>query len=671
MITQPESTQPVNTIFTPFSIESKRLKNRLVALPVYTGYAHPDGGVSSLMIEHYTRLAKSGVAMVVVANASVSPEGVLSAYNLRVDRDEFIPGLSKLARIIKQGGALSCLQLNHAGRFARTEQPLMPSSIPSAHLAFNIASLKNFMKYFPFEQRFGLTGQFLKLAGKWGRAMNAVDIENIVINFGKAAFRASEAGFDMVEIHGANGYLICQFLSSFTNRNTSEIKDNFQARVAAPIAVVREIKKRVPNDFPVGFRLILREWVPGGVDIDEAVAFAKLLEEEGVAYLSASVGSYNSIFTSYALTTMSRPGYLYEDLKTLSGHVRIPTIISGRIVNPAIAEKILQDRAADLIGLGRPLRADFDWVKKACAKTGGEISCINCNWCLKRVVVGRGFTCSRWSGSLRKRTDLKHKLLTRSDKGLWVVTDKGDMDLYKATLSRIIPESGQTASIPATILFLKDKDKNSFSDEDQQDFVRWRQDLFERLGFDDAVSHETISARRHNFGKIVHFVIDRGNYGVILIGRNRTHKWQERLLYQERGKVMALIGSMNRYSNILVPVDLSDISLLVLMSLHRIVSEKNKSNIRFLHVLNGTEESAKKKWRKMNRIVGFEDVKPLQLIPRSRKIAPLLTKAIQEGGYGIVIMGKRGLSGVKRRMLGSVSVGVLNGLTNQTLFLVD
>ncbi len=113
------TSKALSTIFTPFKIGSRTLKNRLVALPVFTGYAQPNGKVSPLLVEHYTRLARSGVAMVVVANAAVSPDGVSSIYNLRVDRDDFIPGLARMAQTIKRGGALACLQLNHAGRKPR------------------------------------------------------------------------------------------------------------------------------------------------------------------------------------------------------------------------------------------------------------------------------------------------------------------------------------------------------------------------------------------------------------------------------------------------------------------------------------------------------------------------------------------------------------------------
>jgi 2,4-dienoyl-CoA reductase (NADPH2) len=123
------------SLFSPIQVGGVHMKNRLVALPVHTGFACPDGGVSSWMIDFYARLADSGVAMVVVANAAVSSDGVVSKFNLRADRDKFIPALARLAGAIKKKGAMACLQLNHAGRFARTARPLLPSPVSRENLS--------------------------------------------------------------------------------------------------------------------------------------------------------------------------------------------------------------------------------------------------------------------------------------------------------------------------------------------------------------------------------------------------------------------------------------------------------------------------------------------------------------------------------------------------------
>jgi len=198
-------------LFSPIKVANRWLSNRLVGLPVYTGYAHPGGWVSTFLTDHYTRLARSGVAMVVVANTAVSEKGILSAFNLRIDQDAYIDGLAKLAKAIQANGALACLQINHAGRFAKTEKPLIPAAFNQSHLAFNIASLKDFMNFFPLEKRFGLTRRFLKSVSHWKHSMTAADRERTITEFGLAASRAYQAGFDMIEIHGAGGICCASF----------------------------------------------------------------------------------------------------------------------------------------------------------------------------------------------------------------------------------------------------------------------------------------------------------------------------------------------------------------------------------------------------------------------------------------------------------------------------
>jgi 2,4-dienoyl-CoA reductase (NADPH2) len=179
------------TIHTPLQMGPYRLKNRLVALPVFTGYANPDGCVSPLLLTHYTRLAASGVSMVVVANVAVSSDGVTSEFNLRIDADRYVSGLSDLAAAIRDQGALACIQLNHAGRFAKTEQPLLASPADASHLVHHMSALKGFMHAFPFEKRFGLTHFFLKQIAAWHRSMTEAQIDAVITQFGRAAMRAS------------------------------------------------------------------------------------------------------------------------------------------------------------------------------------------------------------------------------------------------------------------------------------------------------------------------------------------------------------------------------------------------------------------------------------------------------------------------------------------------
>lgn len=660
-------------LFSPFQVGPCRLENRLVALPVFTGYAHLDGEVSALMIEHYTRLADSGVAMVVVANAAVTSDGVISAHNLRVDRDEFIPGLMRLAGAIKRRGALGCLQLNHAGRFAKTDKPLLPSATDGSNLAFNVNSLKNFMNFFPLEKRFNLTRYFIKQLAAWRRAMSEEDRERIIAGFGEAAVRACEAGFDMIELHGANGYLLCQFLSSFTNKGQSGFGVDFRSRTAFPLAVVREVKRRVPNHYPVGFRLLLREWVPEGIDLPEALNWAKLLEKEGIAYLSATVGTYNSMFASTAMKQMTRPGYLRADMIKLNKSVSVPTIVSGRVIKPSLAEKLIKEKVADLVGLGRPIRVDMDWVKKAAANREREIKkCINCNLCLKGVVLGLGFNCQRWSKLSQERTDLERKLLVRMYKGLWVLADKQDIPLLKASLPALLPEKRSTPiAIEPTVLFLQSDENGDFPQPVRDDFLDWSRNLLGRFGYEDGCLNASVKVVRETFDKEVHEEIERGHHGVILLGHNRAQAWRERVLYKERGKVVAFIGSSTRQNEVLVPVDLSSTTLLVLRFICQTFVGKPGCNLYFVHILTGRAGTAEQRWEALKKIVGWDEDFRLQLIPSKKDVTAQLVSKIKEDKIGTIVMGKRGLTGMKRWLLGSVSAGVLRGLTDESIFLID
>ncbi len=657
------------SLFSPFQLGRIQMRNRLVALPVHTGFAHPDGFVSSWMIDLYTRLANSGVSMVVVANTAVSKDGVVSKFNLRADRDEFIPGLADLAQAIKNKGALACLQLNHAGRLAKTEHPLIPSPITSSNLSFNIESLKAFMEFFPFEKRFNLTRFFLNQIKAWRHSMNTTDRNRVIDDFSKAAVRAYQAGFDMIELHGANGYLLCQYLSSFTNQIPTGFGGNFTARAAFPLAVIAAIRNRLPENFPLGFRILLREWVPGGIDLPEAIAFARLLKKNKIAYLSASTGTFNSIFSPDVLVKTGKTGYLQDDVATLKNSVGLPTIISGRITTPSLADTLIRDGTADLIGLGRSLRTDPGWVKKARKPHPKIITCKNCNGCLKRVILEQGFSCIRWPRIFRERNDLEHELLTRNYKALWLIAGIKDMAVFKKSVS-LLAQGKINHSLP-TILFIREDHQDHVLESNQKEFIQWTRNAFDANGVTKVPLNFTIKKSNPGWEDEIHDKIIHGNHGQIFMGLYKNQTWRERMLYKERGKMMALIGSNNCINKVIVPVDLSDATLLVMIFLKKTYMKNKTFSFCFVHVLTGTPEPVKQRWEKIKKIVGISKNIPLEIIRLEADVVSTLVKKIQTEQYGTVIMGKRGLAGIKRWLLGSVSSGVLKHLKDQSIFLID
>ena len=697
-MTQNKKTEknPYPSLFSPVKVGSYHMVNRLVALPVHTGFAHTNGGVSPWMESLYSRLADSGVGMVIVANAAVSHDGAVSSFNLRVDQNALIPGLSRLALRIKQKGAIACLQLNHAGRFAKTKRPMLPSPIVREHLAFNMESLKDFMHFFPFEKRFGLTRAFLRQAANWREAMTAEDRDRVMEDFANAAFRAYQSGFDMVELHGANGYLLCQYLSAFTNKLPPEsgFGGDFKGRRTFPLEVVRRVKEKLPKDFPVGFRMILREWVPDGIDLPEALAFAALLENEGIAYLSASVGTYNSILSQEILKEMDKTAYLESDMAKLTASVGIPTIISGRITTPSLADKLVREGTADLIGLGRPLRTDPKWVAKAKYPSKKIIKCINCNWCLKRVVLEKGFNCRLWPQLYQERTTLDHKILTRNNRTLWIISSIDEMQLF--TMAQpLVPQTKKEMPF-LTILFLLrsgENEKNqgkkcSEFDSARLKFIQFIQQRFNHSPNKFNPSREPVEIPSNyniiesdqEWEETAIDEIRRGNHGRIALCSNPREFWRERLLYRERGKVMMLLGADKQKptshhqldeNRVIIPVDLSDVSLLMLRFLQQNYMGKKALQFDFVHVAAKHSSHLQQRWSDIKRIADLHVQIPLEIIISQDNVVSTLTERIHSRDYKTVVMGKRGLSGMKRWLLGSVSAGVLRQLTGQSLILID
>jgi 2,4-dienoyl-CoA reductase (NADPH2) len=665
-------TMETATLHTPMQMGSCRLKNRIVALPVFTGYADPDGRVSPLLLSHYTRLAASGASMVVVANVAVSPDGVTSKYNLRIDADEFVPGLAELAAAIRDQGALACIQLNHAGRFAKTDHPLLASPADASHPVHHVSALRGFMHAFPFEKRFGLTRYFLKQIAAWRRAMTEAEIDTVITQFGRAAVRAHRAGFDMIELHGANGYLLCEFLSPATNKRQSGFGGTLETRAALPLAVVQQLKRRLPPRMPLGFRLLLDEWVPGGIELTETIAIARLLEQAGISYLSAAAGTFNSMFKPPVMTRMAGPAYLREEMKQLTARVTIPTIISGRITTPALANELLEQKTAPLIGLGRALRVDMDWVKKARHPTAPIRPCMNCNGCLKRVILEQGFVCRYWPKTKQLKTHLRHMLLTRNYRCLWVIADGKDQDRFKASIPHLMTSDGQIEPGQAiTLLFLEPAAASGCSTTDRGTFLTWVRGQI-AAGDDPATSVSVVEKRvQHSPDISIDAELEKRNQGMVLIGRNRRQAWRERLCYRLRHKVVGLIGPNPHLRNIAVFLDFSDASLLTLAFVRHTFMNRQGVSVRFIHVLRGDEKTTARRWSRLKRVADLDPGEPLLKIPSAGPVSADILDHLAAGHYGTVIMGKRGLSGIKGLLLGSVSRGVVRGIGDRSVFLVD
>jgi 2,4-dienoyl-CoA reductase (NADPH2) len=355
-------------LFSTVSVGGVVLKNRLTMAPTYLGYAGPGGTVSRLLLEHYRTMAASGVAMVVVENASIDhPIASGSERTLRVDTDACLAGLRKLADTIKSEGAVAGLQLNHAGRFAGVAEPLAPSAV----------------------ETFGRTPRPITREG----------IDEVIATFAAAARRVKAAGFDMVELHGGTGYLLAQFLSPRTNRRTDEYGGPLENRQNFALETFQAVRAAV-DAFPVGYRFLADEWLPDGLQLAESRVFARSLAAAGVAYISVMGGTYESFFLPPIVEKSKQDGYMTDLAAAIRKEVSVPVIAAGRIATGGLAERVIREGAADLVGLARVLWADPDWVRKVSENRESEI--VHCDpacgdACIQMVMKKKPAFCTRWT----------------------------------------------------------------------------------------------------------------------------------------------------------------------------------------------------------------------------------------------------------------------------------
>ncbi len=363
-------------LFSPLAVGGLVLKNRLVMAPLYLGYGGEGGTVTEMLSDHYRLMAQSGVAMVVVENATVDyPTGSGTNRTIRADADDNLEGLSRLATIIKGEGALACLQLNHAGRFAGLADRVAPSAVETF--------------------------------GHVPRALSRDEIDDIRNKFARAAARVKQAGFDMVELHGGTGYLLAQFVSPRTNKRQDEYGGSLENRQRFPLEVLAAVRSAV-GDFPVGYRFLADEWLPDGLRLQESSQFARALASAGIAYISVMGGTYESFSLPEIIEKSRQDGFMIDLAAAIKKEVQVPIIAAGRMATGALAERVIESKQADLIGLARVLWADPQWPEKVRQDRESEIICCDsCDICSEMVRQG-GFTyCVQWPESKRKEWQAK------------------------------------------------------------------------------------------------------------------------------------------------------------------------------------------------------------------------------------------------------------------------
>jgi len=349
----------VRMLFEPMQIGNIKLKNRIVMAPMATNFPSPDGYVTQRHIDYYGERAKGGAGLIIVEGSFVEQKGRRLANQLSISDETCIKGMKMLVDEVHSCGSHIALQLTHGGRECSSKitgsQPMGPSSLPSQYR--------------------GITKD-IEIPAE----MSEQDISETIESFVRGAEVAKKAGFDLVEIHGAHGYLLSQFLSPAVNFRRDSYGGDTEGRARIVTELLDRIKTKLGKTLPIIIRFNGDDFLQGGIVLREAKILAKLFEEHGADALHVSGGFHASV-PFYMIPPMGLPHNCLAHLAAgIKQEVKVPIVAVGRITDPGDAEKILVTGKADLIAFGRALIADPELPAKTQEKREEEIRpCIGCN----------------------------------------------------------------------------------------------------------------------------------------------------------------------------------------------------------------------------------------------------------------------------------------------------
>ncbi|MDY6916340.1 MAG: NADH:flavin oxidoreductase [Chloroflexota bacterium] len=353
-------------LFAPFAIGRLELRNRFVRSATWDGTADESGAVTDASVALYRRLAEGGVGLIVTGYAFVSPLGQAAQGQYGAHSDDMIPGLRRLAAAAHEGGARIALQIVHAGINSHYLPglgipTLAVSSMPDTRTAH--------------------------------REMTDEDIEGIIADFAAAAVRGREAGFDAVQLHGAHGYLMSQFLSPPYNRRDDRWGGSPENRRRFHLEVTREARQAVGADYPLMIKLGVLDGAEGGLPLTEGVGTARALVQQGIDAIEVSAGFGGSIRPARA-GDPEQP-YFRDEAAAVKRAVSVPVIAVGGIRSLETAQSIVDSGEADMVSMCRPFIREPDLVARWQRGDGGPSRCQSCGRCFGVIVRDRTLDCAQ------------------------------------------------------------------------------------------------------------------------------------------------------------------------------------------------------------------------------------------------------------------------------------
>ncbi len=344
----------MTNLFSPITIKSITLKNRIVVSPMCE-YSSINGFANNWHLVHLGSFATGGAALIITEATAVSPEGRISFADLGIYEDAHIEKLKEITDFIHEHGSVAGIQLAHAGRKASHAQPWsggaqIPSDQPNGWKAVAPSAI-------PFAP-----------AEEAPEALDKAGIAKVLADFKAATVRTVKAGFKVIELHAAHGYLIHQFLSPISNQRTDAYGGSFENRIRLLLEIIASVQTEWPAENPLFVRISATEWTDGGWTADDSVALAKILKEKGVDLLDCSTGGNVS-----TARIPLKPGYQVEFAEKVKHEAGIMTGAVGLITEAVQADAIIKTNQADLVFLARELLRDPHFPLRAAHQLGEQI----------------------------------------------------------------------------------------------------------------------------------------------------------------------------------------------------------------------------------------------------------------------------------------------------------
>ncbi|HEY5489905.1 MAG TPA: NADH:flavin oxidoreductase/NADH oxidase [Gemmatimonadaceae bacterium] len=342
-------------LFDPLPLRGVTLHNRITVSPMCQ-YSASDGRANDWHFVHYASRAVGGAGLVIMEATAVTPEGRISPQDLGLWSDEQVEPLARIVRFIHQQGSVAGIQLAHAGRKASTLRPWdgIGTAPPSAGGWANIVA----PSAVPFAE-----------GDVTPRALGEGDIAGVVRAFAAAAQRALAAGFRVVEVHAAHGYLLHQFLSPLSNQRTDRYGGSFENRTRLVVEVARAIRAVWPDELPLFVRVSATDWVDGAWDVAQTVELARTLKRCGVDLVDCSSGGNVS-----GVKIPLVPGYQVPFAERVRREAGIATGAVGLITDAVQADQIIRSGQADLVLLAREMLRDPYWPLRAARELGQPVT---------------------------------------------------------------------------------------------------------------------------------------------------------------------------------------------------------------------------------------------------------------------------------------------------------